>query len=711
MPFPASLTQTLDTFRTGPYPSATGLRRPITAGSVGEFFFALGWGWLMLVSFTGWGRGAAKLIRVERLPASVACSLGIAVVIFIGGWLNLLHAIYASVLVGLVGLGLLLYFLLWDLRPDRYRWLSFWKRAPNWPRVVILLTLLVMIFRVAATVRLATYHSYDDATAYLAFPQKMLMAHRFAADPFSDRRVISSLGGSYFLQTFVIAATSLSNVGMADRALGLMLMLVAIFDIGISFGLSARWMACMAFLAYLTPMETFNLTFIVLPISLFLAMIWTVVDSVPSGHGRRWQNAAIMGAIGGGAVCLKSTFLPYVGALALFPYIMLFYNKRMGALKLALFAGLACLAVLAAWMIAMKQASGTYLYPILGRGVDYSSYGLFPHLSQFAGVRAVVRAFLQGTALLVLAAALYFAGAKEDLPRLGLGVLIAAAIAITAFNYESGADYIWRYNFPQFLTAILIFFAATLSLENGRVGHLRQLNCGLAVAAMAGLIFYYDVGGGHFAPFNEMAREMALARCGLYAGLSAQPLESAAVLARYRSIQDALPANSVALVYTPKTFLLKDGGHKHFLIDDWPGAAGPKPGWPFAGDSGAVASYLRRNSVRFVIYDYAYGQWVDMISCQVLTAQAHFSQLDHALELLAFVTHHQFSQLRTTYKSVYDDGRIAVIDIATPVARSSIVGDTWTLHTSETEMCSEISENYIATHASYSEPANPSICE
>ena len=60
-------------------------------------------------------------------------------------------------------------------------------------------------------------------SGYLVFPQKMLATHHFAADPFSDRRVISSLGGSYILQAFVIAATSLSNIGMADRTLGLIL--------------------------------------------------------------------------------------------------------------------------------------------------------------------------------------------------------------------------------------------------------------------------------------------------------------------------------------------------------------------------------------------------------------------------------------------------------------------------------------------------------
>ena len=104
----------------------------------------------------------------------------------------------------------------------------------------------------------------------------MLDMHHFAADPFSDRRVISSLGGSYMLQAFVIAATSLANIGMADRTLGLILIFFALLELGMAFGLSPSEIAAMELIAFLVPQETFNLTFTILPIALFLAMIWII---------------------------------------------------------------------------------------------------------------------------------------------------------------------------------------------------------------------------------------------------------------------------------------------------------------------------------------------------------------------------------------------------------------------------------------------------
>ena len=104
-----SLAQALTSLNLPPYPSVTGLPQPITARSLAAFAGSLAWAWLLLVSFTGWGRWTGKLFRVRPLPASVACSLGIAVIIFLGGWLNLLRAIYPSVLIALTAIGLMLY--------------------------------------------------------------------------------------------------------------------------------------------------------------------------------------------------------------------------------------------------------------------------------------------------------------------------------------------------------------------------------------------------------------------------------------------------------------------------------------------------------------------------------------------------------------------------------------------------------------------------
>lgn len=691
-----SLVQTLTNINLPPYPTVTGLAQPITARSLASFAGALGWAWLLLVSFTGWGRVTGRLLRGPRLPASVACSLGIATIVFVGGWLNLVHAIYPSVLFAIIGVGLIFYAFSRS-QPNEYRWLSYWKNASRTSKILLVLAVLILILRVAATVRLNEFRIDDDGTGYLVFPQKMLEMHHFAADPFSDRRVISSLGGSYLLQAFIIAATSLSNIGMADRTLGLVLIFFVLLDLGIAFGLSPSKMAAMELIVFLVPQETFNLTFVILPIALLLAMMWIIFITPDQDENQRWRSALLLGAVGGGILSLKSTFLPYIGAVALIPYLLLFWRKnRLNALLLPILAGLGTVATVIAWMIAMKHESGTFLFPILGHGFDYSSYGVFTAMPRFSSSHALEKAFLQGGALLALAAIQYFLGIRNKNTRLSLSVLLAAAFAITAFNFESGGDYIYRYNFPQFFTAVLVFYlahaaghSASNSAEQNRAPYVLAFVCLLAC------IFYYDLEGGGLKPFREMRTEITQLRQGLHASLSGRHLVSPEIASEFYAAEEALPAGATALDVTNDSFLLTSHDHKTMLLDDWPGAAGPPPGWPLNQGPEAVRQYLENNSVRYLVFGYNYADWTSTKACQFFPYVGNYSELDEALEVLSLVALHQFDQLRALHRTIYDDGKIAVIDLQSSANSSHPMQPNWTLATSKDEMCSAVMERYF----------------
>jgi hypothetical protein len=697
-----SLAQTLTNLNLPPYPTVTGLPQPITLRSLASFAGALVWAWLLLVSFTGWGRATGKLFRSPRLPASVACSLGIASIVFLGGWLNLAHVIYPGVLFAITAIGLLFYVVTRNQRPEEYGWLRFWKNASRGTKILLILALLILILRVAATVRLSDFRVDDDGSGYLVFPQKMLEMHHFAADPFSDRRVISSLGGSYLLQTFVIAATSLANIGMADRTLGLILIFFALFELGVAFGLSPFKIAVMELIACVVPQETFNLTFTVLPIALFLAMIWMIFMTPDQSENQRWRSGLLLGAIGGAILSLKSTFLPYIGAVALIPYLFLFWRKRRSnALWLPIVAGLGTVATVAAWMLAMKHSSGTYLFPILGHGFDYSSYGVFPIMPRFSSSHALMKTFVQGGALLVLAAVQYFAGIQDKKTRLSLSILLAAAFAITAFNYESGGDFIWRYNFPQFFTAILVFFlaqAAVLTAPNSARRH--RAAYVLSFVCLAGCVFYYDLEGGGFKPFREMRTEIVQLGQNLQASLSGRQLVSPDIASEFLAAEAALPVGAKALDVSNDSFLFTNRDHKTILLDDWPGAAGPPPGWPLAQGPHDVTTYLGHNSVRYIIFSYRYADWISVKACHFFPSVAHFSEADEALQLLSLVALHQFDQLRALHRTVYDDGQIAVIDLQSAAASSPSLQPDWTLATSKDEMCTAVLQRYLTSQPS-----------
>lgn len=697
----APLAQTLTSLQLPPYPSVTGLPQPITIRSLAAFFGALSWAWLLLVSFTGWGRWTGKLFRVQRLPASVACSLGIAAIVFLGGWLNLLHAIYPSVLIALTMIGLALYFVLRGQRPERYKWRPFWKSTSLWSKLLLGIAILILVLRVAGTVRLGNFNISDDSAAYLVFPQKMLAAHHFAIDPFSDRRVISSLGGAYFLQSFFVGITSITHIAMADRTLGLILLAAALFDIGALFDLSPFQIALMEFLAYLAPQETINLTFVILPISLLLGMIWLLFQAEKI-ENRSW-NALLAGVVGGATIALKSTYLPIVAIYALVPYaVVRWQTQKLRRVVSPLIVGLGSLAVLAAWMIAMKMTSGTYLFPILGAGVDYSSYGLFHSMVRFPTHRAVIKVFLQALAIGVLICILLAAGVKNYRSKIALWILAASAVAITAFNYRSGGDFIWRYNFPQFLCAIVIFYAATGSefRAQPRPARMRLAFC-VGILSLAGMMFYYDAAGQNPRPFRQMRTEAGDYRKALRAGLSGVSLASPSLQGEYLAVERALPDHAVALENVGRPYLF-NLSHRNIYIMDWPGAASPAPGWPFGHTPSQLANYLRRNSIDYVIYDYRYSSWYDAGACVSLERPSLYSSELYVLFWMSVLANHQFDQLRSHYQSIYDDGKIAVIDLHRAVPNAPEDETPWTLTTSKDQMCKEVLERYLAHPPSFS---------
>lgn len=693
-----SVIQELIDYRFPIYPTVTGLFQSITVSSLAGFVASLAWGGLVLVAFNGWGRLIARQLRIRRVPASVACSLGIATIFLIGGWLNLFHAIYRFALIGLVAIGTLFYVLFRKECPASYRWRLLWSQCSSAARSLILIALLILIFRAAGTVRPATLNSLDDTTAYLAFPHKMLALHTFAADPFSDRRVTSTLGGSYFLQGFVIAGTSLANTVMADRTFGLILLAAALFDLGVAFDISPFQIALLEFLAFLVPQEAMNLTFIMLPPVLLLGMLWMILETPREDNGNALNQAFLAGAVGGAVILLKSTYLPIVGAFLLVPYSMLSIQAKKGrSLSLPVAAGLGSVAVMGAWMVAMKLTSGTYLFPVFGHGFDYSSYEHLPSTANFHSVRAFVKIFLQGFALFALAGCqLFTTKLKDRRNQFSFWVLIASAAAITAFNYKSGGDSIWRYNFPQVFSAVLVFYAATASTYRSQPGSRRaRLGFYIGIFAAIGMFFYYDVAGKKPEPFREVILEWKDYKPSLRASLSGLALASPRERQRYHAIESSLPMGATALENTAYPYLF-DNRRRSILIADWPAASSLPPGWPFPKNIAGLVSYLRQHSIRFVIYDYKYAGWTDAEGCEALVSPNLYSQWILDQWLMNVLAHRQFNQLRASYSHSYDDGQIAVIDLTRPLADAPPDKTLWSLATDRDEMCSEVMTRYLA---------------
>jgi hypothetical protein len=695
---PAPLIRELVNAHIANYPSVTGPARPITFTSLEEFALALGWIWLLLISFTGWGRLAAKILRIRSLPASVACAAGISIAVFMGGWFNLLHAIHRSVLFAFIAAGLAMYFAFLRNFSEEYRWKTFWKRTPPASRILLLAALLLLAFRIAGSVRLATFDVSDDSAAYLALPQKVLDTNHLAADPFSERRITSSLGGGYFLQDLVLSTTSLSHVGMADRTLGFILDAGIALDLGIVFGLSAFQIALLEFLIFLVPQETFNLTYIVLPVSLLLSLVWLLAvflrneKRLSGGFG----YAVLAGMVGATTVSLKSTYLPFVGALSIIPFILLLRRKPRFAFQACVAIGAGILLVLISWMVAMKSTSGTYLFPLFGPGLDYSRYGLFHAVPRFQTLRSLAKVFLQAIPLLFLASIQVRSKPRSRLAALTVSVLLASAAAISALNYASSADSIWRYNFPQFFVAVIVFYVGTAAVTATRGSKPARMAFYIGILAMLSMIVYYDIAGSTLRPFDAMISELSDFH-PMIASLSGRQLSDPGLREQYRRAESAIPKNEIVLENVAYSFLLNYKSRNIFIMD-WPGAAGPSPGWPFGQDSAHVAQYLRSNSIRYVLFDYRYARESEAGICQDLEGSYRFSEWLRQQLWMNVLTINQLHYLRYDYRSIYDDGSMAVIDLNSPSGNASTETTVWGIDTKLDTVCSQVAAHYFSKH-------------
>lgn len=129
---------------------------------------------------------------------------------------------------------------------------------------------------------------------------------------------------------------------------------------------------------------------------------------------------------------------------------------------------------------------------------------------------------------------------------------------------------------------------------------------------------------------------------------------------------------------------------------DWPGAASPEPGWPIGKRNSSVVSYLRKQSVRYLIYDYRYSSWNDAQNCASLEQPRLYSTELYLLLWTSILADRQFENLRMAYQSIYDDGQIAIIDIDRPIATAPPEESVWTLTTDKDRMCSQLMARYLA---------------
>ena len=630
----------------------------ITLLSLAHFVGAILWSMLILLSVAGYGSLLLRLAGVRRAPLTTAATSGFAVVLLLGGLLNLRGLIAVSVLYGLLALGLVAGALGWLQRgaPTEAARSQAATSSGSWAAGALLLVFAAMFaLRLGASVHTPYYQISDDYNFYLASPVKMLETHHFAPDPFSERRIMSSLGGNNFLEVLVLAALPIEDVQMADRAVGLLLLALLAFRLSRQFELTQTQTAAMAALFLLMPQLQFNLTFVILPAALFLGMVSIAADTGALAQ-RPWLQALLLGITAGAIGTIKSTYI--VHGVLFFLVFALLESRRRGLLagfQMFLVAGCGCLLVMAPWMIANHQASATWFYPSLGQGYHYSRYKLYPPPGNY-DLRIVMKKVLPFNApMVVIALAIWIWGRRDAGSRSAMTLAIAAAVASILVGVATGGDSVRRYNYPCLLPAILLTFAVFASRANAAPEQRRWRLATFASAAFI-LLVAFSVG------FNTFTYEYGWYLRSFRASLTDFRITTPEVRTEYAALQAAVPRDGTMLETVAYAFLLDYRQH-HIYMADVPGGASLPPGWPARQPGEVLADYLRRCGIRYLAYSYHDGVELTDDAAAYTMKDPHATQWIHSENALQLDAHHQYEELAQTRRHLFDDGKVFVLDL------------------------------------------------
>ena len=639
------------------------------------FLAAAAWGLLLLQSFTGWGwivtRGLLRLRASEYLHAAAGLALAIA----LGGWLNLYGWVNAWSLGLFVWTGAISYaggVLFASRTPVRDP-----GPTPGLSRRVVLLTGFLVVALVWSYITAAgwpKFNPHDDYHAYLAFTEKLVQLGSLGEDPFSRRRLISGLGGQYFLLSLVAAEFPLRFLHILDPGVAVLMLAgmvtaaIPAADVRVKLTLLGLAAAVAMF-----PFPIVNVSTVVIVIPLLLAM-WLlladcqrVLEADPSAS--LLSRAILIGLCGASACTLKNSFIPYValavfaGGCSLLVNTPALWKRLLGWAVPAI--GVAA-ATLGPWMADLQRSSGTALYPLFGKGYEGSVYGTSPPLNagflQAETLGAdlgnwLVDPFLRLPMLITLVLlvhTLWRHKLRDPATLLPASMFMTALISLLIMGFATGAYNVYRYTVPFVfgsLLAGLIIVARRPTAGQWPVAPLVSA----ALLAVFGLV--------------SLLGEAGKAAAAVSRSVQGQELVTAERREAYADLSAHLPVDGAVLTRLQFPFLLRF--RPDVYIADVPGGASPPPGMPVGTDPAELRRYLLGEGVRYVAWDYAteagfsrekYGKRLEPGAFRVERSEAQQSfDFQTALEAL-----------RVTRPLVYDRHGIVIIVLAgKPLNRST----------------------------------------
>jgi hypothetical protein len=392
---------------------------------------------------------------------------------------------------------------------------------------------------------------------------------------------------------------------------------------------------------------------------LFCGLVYLAADLDELASRPRLQ-ALLIGATAATIASFKSTYLPHGVLFCLFIGLLHARRRGIGAgLRTLVFAALGGLVVLLPWMIASHAASGTWFYPLLGKGYQYSAYGLYPPPSGGNPTKIIAKVMIFNLPLAVVFLVEWFWGERDERTRVLTALTAAALVASVLVGIATGGDSVRRYNYPAILAAILLLYlAASYKANRFPTWNWRALEH-LSAALCVCLAMYIG--------FNSWTHEYSMTLTCLRTSLTDFHIEPQATVLAYAAMERAIPPGpdgTIASVDDPFLFNFKS---RDIAIADIPGAASLPPGWPSRSDGNALAAYLLAQHRRYLALTFdASTLPLSEIRESAELANPTSTQWIISEEQIRLASFRQFEQLIHTRRHLYENGNLVVLDLATP---------------------------------------------
>ncbi len=632
--------------------------------------------WAMAITFAFFGVGRALMRRLYGTVSWVISGgVGVCLFVAVGGWMNLFGLVRPTVILSLVILGDALFLgeLYYAKRVDPRDFGLLLRKHNSVQTVISAAIILLLACLILANVKPKIFNRYDDPQAYMAYPQKMLQTGSLPSDPFSERRILTSLGGGYFLQAMMLPGGDERSIAFIDAGVGFLLYAFCIWSFARQQGLSEVQAIGILYLIPLLPLFYINLTFVALSAALFLVMVlW--VSFIGNKEQSNYSQWLVLGLIAGALCTLKSTNIVFA-----LPFLVLFgltyaaLKRNLKTLLSILFACITTLFTVFPWALQQKITEGTYLFPVLGKGFHASAYGQLPTPLHTASIRHAFVPAVPHMLMLIMALAFVWRLTEKDSAKVRAALLAffaAAIIATPVIALSVSGVAVDRFTFP-FQVPALVIFAVMLFRGVGRVGkpHCTELWVS-ACCLLSVWIIWIMVSVGfrqrlYIQEPNLLATWLGASPphlLGSYYILTAEQLkyeEQRAV-----KVQSMIPAGASVyeVVFSAYPYDFK---RNVIYIADYPGMAGLPPGIPVGKGPDAVRKYFLSHSIRYILCDRKL-TWENQDVQEFLnrpegngssggwtTMEDHVSRdVRHNIRLLA----------RTDHR-IYDDGEVMAIKL------------------------------------------------